>query len=430
MLRFVSALVLAAVLLASGEASANGRFPASNAVVFSPADEHTVMVRVTFGLLVSHDDAKSWKWVCERAIGFSGLEDPTYVVTKSGAIVAGLFDGLRISRDGGCSWDRVAVDARVFTDLTTRSDGAIIALSSSYDRHSDAGSLYKSQLYISTDDAHTFTPLGARLDDALLGETVDVAPSDPKRIYISAVRGVDGTRKGVVLVSTDSGAHWTERPFELAPKELAPFIAAIDPKRADRVFIRTSALPASPTRLLLTDDAGKAYRKLLDAKGPLQGFALGEDGATLHVGGPDDGLLGGTIEPAAFKQESALKVQCLARNGSTLWACSNEASGFIAGSGSPLTARLHLADIGGPLACPADSLVTKECANDFVKLRNDLGLDDVPKGAGARDAGPIPTKELEVNHPDSVTHSPLVWIVAIAVLVGGVLFARSRRRRA
>lgn len=414
--RLRALVVFAALLCAPRAAFANGRFPASNAVVFSPADEHTVMVRVTFGLLVSHDDAKSWRWICERAIGFSGLEDPTYVVTKSGAIVAGLFDGIRVSRDGGCTWDRVTVDARVFADLATRSDGAIIALSSSYDRHSDAGSLYKSQLYISTDDAKTFTPIGAKLDETLLAETVDVAPSDPKRFYISAVRGVDSTRKGVLLVSNDSGAHWTERAFDLEGKELAPFIAAVDPQHADRMFLRTSAAAASPTRLVVTEDAAKTYRKLYDAKGPLLGFALAPDGS-IHIGGPDDGLLGGPID--ALKSESKLKVQCLAQNGNTLWACSNEASGFIAGSGSPLTARLHLKDIAAPLECPN---VTKECAGDFAKLRSDFGLDDTS------DAAPTPAKELEVAHPDSVSRSPMIWILGIAALVFGILFARSRMK--
>src|SRR4051794_38067835 len=119
--------VFAFALLAARSGQANGRFPASNAVVFAPADDDAVFVRVTFGLLVSRDKARSWRWICERAIGFSGLEDPSYVVTKSGAIVAGLFDGIRVSRDGGCSWEVVSTDARVFVDLTTSADGAILA---------------------------------------------------------------------------------------------------------------------------------------------------------------------------------------------------------------------------------------------------------------------------------------------------------------
>src|SRR4029078_12724464 len=105
------------------------------------------------------DRGRSWRWICERAIGFSGPEDPSYVITKSGAIVAGLFDCLRVSRDGGLSWEAVKTDATVFVDLTLRSDGAVVALASSYDRHGEAGSLYKSQVWASTDDPRAFCPV-------------------------------------------------------------------------------------------------------------------------------------------------------------------------------------------------------------------------------------------------------------------------------
>ena len=379
------AIALAVLVMVSPRAGrANGRFPASNAVIFSPVDDAAVFVRVTFGLLVSRDHAHTWRWICERAIGFSGLEDPSYVVTSSGAIVAGLFDGIRVSRDGGCSWETVSTEARVFVDLTVRADGAILALASSYDRHSDAGSLYKSQLFLSTDDAHSFASLGARMDPTLLAESVEVAPSDMKRIYVSAVRDADAGRKGVMLVSSDAGKQWTERAVELAPKELAPFIAAVDATRPDRVYVRTSASPESPTRLLVTTDAARTYRKLLTAKGPLLGFSLAPDGESLHVGGPDDGLLTGRVEANDLVRAAPLKVQCLALRGDVLWACSNEASGFVAGTssdrGSTFAARLHLRDIGGPLECRQGTSVVKDCETDWRKLRSDLGLDDIAGG--------------------------------------------------
>ena len=429
----LAASFMLAALAGEGRAQANGRFPASNAVVFSPADEDTVLVRVTFGLVVTRDRGKSWRWICERAIGFSGPEDPSYVITKSGALVAGLFDGLRVSRDGGCTWEAVKTDATVFVDVTSRSDGAVVALASSYDRHGDAGSLYKSQLWLSTDDARSFVPLGPRFDPTLLAESVEVAPGDSSRVYVSAVRGADDKRTGVLLVSTDGGAHWTERAALLEPKELAPFIAAVDPKRAERIYIRTSASPEHPTRLLVTDDAGKTYRKLLGAKGPLLGFALAPDGTTLHVGGPDDGLFAGGPD-GELAQTSKLRVQCLARAGDVLWACSSEAGGFIAGTsrdqGAAFEPRLHLRDIAGPLACGPGTAVAKECDVDWRKLRGDLGLGTGSEARGeAGTDGGVAAAARTIADPTARDRG--AWIAAIVAVIGGaalIILARRRTR--
>jgi photosystem II stability/assembly factor-like uncharacterized protein len=431
-LAFVSAGALVLGLVVAGEARANGRFPASSAVVFSPADGARVMVRTTFGLLVTRDGGESWGWICERAIGFSGPEDPSYVVTKSGAIVAGLFDGLRVSRDGGCTWSAVKTDGSVFVDVTSRADGAIVALASSYDRHGDGGSLYKTQLWISTDDARSFTALGPRFDEALLGETVEVAASDPARLYVSAVRGDGAGRTGSVLVSTDGGKTWTERRSMLAPNELAPFIAAVDPKRADRIYIRTSAAPESPTRLVMSDDAGKTYRTLLAAKGPLLGFALSPDGASVSAGGPDDGLYAGPADAPALVQVSGpkLRIQCLGQRGDVLWACSSEAGGFVAGTspngGTSFDARLHLRDITGPIACAEGSSVAKECGVDWLKLKGELGVgaEEPARRAAGSDAGVAPPGEAARTRDRGV-----LWAAIVAAIGASALLLRARSRK-
>ncbi len=430
----VAVAALGVLVTSASGARANGRFPASSAVVFSPSDDAQIMVRTTFGLLVTRDRGASWGWICERAIGFSGPEDPSYVVTKSGAIVAGLFDGLRVSRDGGCSWSAVKTDATVFVDVTSRADGAVVALASSYDRHSDAGSLYKTQLWISTDDARSFAALGPRFDPALLGETVEVAPGDPSRLYVSAVRGEGTGRMGVLLASADGGRTWSERRSMLLGAELAPFIAAVDAKRPDRVYVRTSAPPDSPTRLLVSDDAAKTFRTLLVAKGPLLGFALSPDGARVSAGGPDDGLYAGSAEGPELAQVSGpkLRVQCLGQSGDVLWACASEASGFIAGTsrsgGASFEARLHLRDIAGPIACAEGSAVAKECASDWLKLRGELGAGDPGTDAGARrsgaDGGRVVPGEAVRTRDDGV-----LWAAIVAALGAGALLLRARSRK-
>lgn len=444
----VIAGLLALGLGAGGEARANGRFPASNAVIFSPANPDHVMVRVTFGLLATRDAGKSWRWICERAIGFSGLEDPSYTVTKTGTIVAGLFEGIRVSRDGGCTWDAVSTAGfTVFIDTTLRADGAVFALASAYDKQGDAGILFKSQLFVSHDDAKTFEKVGDLLDPTLLAESVEVSASDPSRVYISAVRGDSGPRQGVLLVSNDGGKKWIER--KITPPtpggahdggksgELAPFIAGVDPLKADRVYIRTSASPENPTRLLVTDDAGKTFRTLVSAKGPLLGFALAADGKTVAAGGPDDGLFGGAFDAKELTQTSALKVQCLGRGGAghDLWACSNEASGFVAGSssddGAKFVPRLHLADISGALACQPGTGVAKDCEADWPKMQSQMGfMPEAKTTAGAPDAGPTPDPKTRTPAKPASTSSTWLYVVlAVLGLLTGTYVAKRKKSK-
>ena len=90
--------------LAGGTVFANGRPPATNGVAFHPADPQTILIRSTFGLLISKDDGCSFHWVCEKAIGYGGEFDPKYAVSVDGTLFATTFEGLRVSRDGGCTW--------------------------------------------------------------------------------------------------------------------------------------------------------------------------------------------------------------------------------------------------------------------------------------------------------------------------------------
>jgi hypothetical protein len=429
--RLLSTCLLVGAIATPTAARANGRFPASNAVVRAPRDPSFLALRVTFGLLVSRDAGASFGFVCERAIGFSGTEDPAYVVTPSGAIVVGLFDGVRVSRDGGCTWERAeSGSVKGFVDLTTREDGAVIALASSYARAGDAGSLFTTLVLESRDDARTFAPLGPALDPTLLAETVDVTPRDDARVYVSAVRGEREPRRGVLAVSTSRGARWVERDIPLVDKELGPFIAAVDPASAEGLYVRTSAAPEHPTRVLATDDAGKKWRVVWTNPGATLGFALA--GAELFVGGFESRVVRGPATgPGAFDKRSDVRVQCLHHDGRSLWACSNEASGFILGRsedrGATFAPVLHLRDIRGPLACPAGSGVARECGVEWARLRRELGLDDPsPVASAVGDAGATP--EAAAASPRGVDRRlPVAVGLAVAAVVAGVLFRRRRR---
>jgi hypothetical protein len=418
-------------LLVVPEARANGRFPASNAVLFDPHDPKTIYVRVTFGLLASHDSGQTWHWVCERAIGFSGIEDPTYLVTPKGTLVAGTFSGVSVSHDGGCTWEFSGKDqSPLVSDLAMRPDGTIVGIVSTYAK---AGS-YNNKVIVSKDDAGTFAASGGTLDPTLLLESIEVTPSDSNRLYISAVRGEGEARTAAFLVSVNDGMSWVERPaLELVKGETAAFIANVDPKNADRVYVRTAGAPEAKTRLLVTDDAGKTWRKVFESPSPLLGFALSEDGSKVFIGAKE-GVQIADSTALQFTRGSSIEVQCLAVNGTTTWACSTERSGFFVGSSTTgaksFEARVHLEEIKGPLECPAETNVAKICTGDWVKQRRDLGLPD-PSDKG-RSADPnAPALHGRGERKTNRARNGLAGFFMLAAfgMLGYEVLKRLRRRR-
>ncbi len=402
MRRFLSLLTLLwllALLAASPAALANGRLPASNYIAFAPSDPSFIVARVTFGFLLSRDGGKTWEWACEQAVGYSGLEDPAYGIFESGTIVATLATGLRVSRDRGCSWEfaPAPVPEKYFIDVAVRRGAprsGVAAISGYAGASDEAGAaLFLSQIWATNDNGASWTAPGPPLDPTLLVDTLDVAESDPKRLYASATRGSGTDLRGYLLVSEDAGKTWIERTIPLDPDDRGPYIAAVDPKNADRLYVRTAVAPDKGARLLVTSDAGKTWEQKLKGTGPLTGFALSEGGERIWVGGTRDGLHTASTADMVFTKKSQIQVQCLGVQGKSLWACSSEASGFVLGvskdDGATFESRLHLAEIRGPLTCDPTTSTGKLCTAAWSKQKVELGIES-NSGPLVLDAGWVP----------------------------------------
>src|SRR4051794_18653606 len=94
--RRLAVLCVAAVafLCSAASAYANGRYPKADQLVTAPDDGDFLAVRATFGVLVSRDAGKSWDWICERAIGYTGVQDPTLGLLEGGTLLASLSEGI------------------------------------------------------------------------------------------------------------------------------------------------------------------------------------------------------------------------------------------------------------------------------------------------------------------------------------------------
>ncbi|MDP9001727.1 MAG: hypothetical protein M3O46_16630, partial [Myxococcota bacterium] len=384
------AVALAGVFTVS-QANANGRFPASNQLVVAPSDPKTLVLRTTFGLLVSRNAGASWSWICESAVGYGGgAEDPAIGITASSAILAATQEGLAVSSDTGCGWTFASTDKPV-ADVVVRRSASGSALAVSWDPllgFVDGGAAPR--VFQTIDNGATWTPLGVPLDPQIEPETVDVAATDPRRVYVGGRHLVQRIPQGALLVSMDDGQTWTEHVVAIDPaNELDVFIAAVDPMNADRVYLRI--LNVYGGRLIVTDDGGKTSRTVLTTAVPMPGFALSPDGSRVYVGGAG-GILMAHSSDLQFAKESSVPVQCLTATQSVLYACSSETTGgFSLGAstddGATFKPLLHFSDIRGPLTCNADSSAA-HCADEwpvFVGVTNADGATPV-LDSGAMDA--------------------------------------------
>lgn len=436
-------------MTSSSAARANGRYPESNQILFSAEDPELVVLRATFGLLVSHDRGRTFRWVCEQSIGYSGVEDPMYAITPSSTLIGATSQGVAVSRDGACGWSLAGGDlaGQAFIDLSANPKDRrnVVVFASSFDRQDDEGDLlFSSKLWETKDEARTFELLGPELDPALLGSTVDLAPTDPDRLYVTAVRHPGASPEAVLLTSTDHGKSWEEMPVPLAAGERAVFIAAVDPNDAERVYLRTlSSNPDGSTRLLLreraatTDGGGAALRTVHDATGALLGFALSPDGRRVYVGGPKDGVKVASTDDFAFSQRSKIPVQCLGLGPDGLWACSNEQTGFIAGvssdDGVTFEPRLHFCDVAGALSCAPGAPTSERCAPSWPAQQALLGCDGGAgevDGGGLVDAGGLtPDPPPRRSGCDCRSSPAAPWGALVAVVGTALALARRWRRR-
>jgi photosystem II stability/assembly factor-like uncharacterized protein len=347
-------LLAVAALLFTSSAAGNGRYPATNQLVVAPTDPSHLVVRSTYGLVVTRDAGKSWGWVCEDAIGFTGVEDPAIAVTSSGSILAALFEGLAVSTPDACGFGfDPSVGKRIAIDVSVAQEEADHGYAIVWPNVDAA----VTELWATTDAGRSWSRV-SKLPSGFTAVTIDAARSSPTRIYASGSTGTDGK----LAVSNDGGGSWVLRSVPGTTLTTRPYLAAIDPTDADVVWIRLSG---DADALLLSSDGGTSFESVFAGHGPLEAFALSPDGSELLVGG-EAGLWHATTAALDFARVSALGPACLAWTEDALYACGDDRkNGFAVGrstDGGKTFEPLFLAsELGGPLACDPGAAVSKVC---------------------------------------------------------------------
>ena len=383
--RAVAAALLApAVLALAAPASANGRYPAAGLIAVDPSDPAHLIVRATYGVLSTRDRGGEWRWICEAAIGFGGFEDPMVAILADGTILAGVFKGLSASKSGGCDWAFAGGDLtnRYVTDLSAeRADPsrAVLVISNGI-----GSGQFITQLWETTDSAGSWTQAGIDLPGEFLAFTVDVAPSDPSRVYVSGRYGAPDYL-GAIERSPDRGQTWERLDIPGADDLHLAYLGAIDPADPDRIYVRLDADPSDS--LIVSTTGGETWTTAFQGQGDLLGFEISPDGATVLIGGPQDGLWRAPAATLQFEKIADTSVRCLTWTADGLLACASElADGFTAGvsidEGESFTPILHLDTLCGPLECAVGSSVEAICTDQWGATQ--LALD-------TKDCGPVET---------------------------------------
>jgi hypothetical protein len=387
-------LLALALALFPTRALANGKFPAAGQIVVDPGDAARVLVRTTFGILSSSDGGAHFDWICETGAGYGGGYDPGIAIAAGGSILAGVPDGIRVGREGGCSFTRAAgeVDHGFVSDVSVQKGHPEKAVAL---RKGESGA---DAVWISTDSGTTWTKAGVDLPSDFSGATLDLAPSDSARLYVGGTRLTGGSFRGAVGRSKDGGSTWEvlllPPPFETT----TPYLAAVDPVDASVIYVR---LDGTPGRLLVSKDAGESFSQVLQIPGFMKAFALSPDGATALAGGPSDGVWRAPTQTLAFQKVSSLAASCLAWAGERVYACADQVLVSLSTNmGSSFTPLLSIRCVRGPLSCDPATSVGAVCPAMWGPIAQQIGATSCtaqsssggagPGGSGAADAGAAP----------------------------------------
>jgi photosystem II stability/assembly factor-like uncharacterized protein len=169
--------------------------------------------------------------------------------------------GVFRSRDGGKSWQRVLGegDAVGAIDLVFEPGNAQVVYASLWQTRRTPWNIYPpangpgSGLYKSSDGGDHWTKLGDGFPEHVGRIGIDVARSDPKRLYAIVDNEKLDDHVGGLYRSDDAGAHWRRMSDDARIWQRGWYFGrvTVDPKNADRVYL--------PNTIVLRSDDGGAH---------------------------------------------------------------------------------------------------------------------------------------------------------------------------
>ncbi|CAN5283249.1 hypothetical protein BH11MYX1_BH11MYX1_09590 [soil metagenome] len=437
--------IATASLLGAGVALGNGRAPLTNGIHFQPGDPHSLYVASTFGLLVSHDDCCTMNWVCEGNIGYGGVWDPKYAIASDGTIFATTYEGLRISRDGGCSFTTATSElaagapnriAGIWIDALDIGPSGVVWVGT-------AESGQPNDIYASRDNGVTFAAAGL-MSATIFWKSVRTAPTNLARAYISGYEVATPTAH--VMRTDNLGSTWIASPLvgvQFGSTPVVRFIA-VDPVNADIAYlISEGANNSVGDRLYRSSDAGMTWTDVLDASTTIKDVVI-KDGVVYvttlmasgtPIGGPSFKSTDHGATFAAMANEPQLACLGTSPSGELIGCGANWEPDYMAVARSTDSAVTfgkvwRFVELAGPLKCPSGTDEYTMCdQGQWQGLKAQFGAsgptcgahivadspvsggDPAPKSGGCCDSTPAPAGAM--------------WL-----LIGAGYLVTRRRRRA
>jgi hypothetical protein len=356
------------------------RMPQGTSIDERPGNPDELFMGTSFGPLVSNDGGASWYWICEDEVGYGGNYDPDYVYSPTGAVFATTFQGLQVMRDG-CTFGPTALGAGTPTAISQASDDTLhVAMSFPGDMLVDPPLPPDYKIYRSTNDGMSFD---AGLTVGTGGEiwtSIEAAPSDPQRVYLTGFRiETGGTRTQFLYRSTNGGDSYTALgtgDFTVTDQS-SLFVMAISPTDPQRLLLRvTRYRPNSEPgdEYFLSTNGGTSWTSVMQFTDSARSALFLANGDVI-IGTANLGMYRSTTAGASFTQVPGTMptILCLhERPGGELWACTYPLDPppfdemiMSTTTLSQWTGVLRMQDIDGPAACPPGTIQRDCCIDDL-----------------------------------------------------------------